>query len=59
VVLSLILPVGYEGLNKKVCELNDKIVSFYGNMDHAMISYNFNFADSSGLSTYCKDAVVM
>jgi hypothetical protein len=48
VVLSLILPVGYEGLNKKVCELNDKIVSFYGNMDHAMISYNSNFADSSG-----------
>ena len=47
-VLSLILPVGYEGLNKKVCELNDKIVSFYGNMDHAMISYNSTFADSSG-----------
>ena len=47
-VLSLILPVGYVGLNKKVCELNDKIVSFYGNMDQVMISYNSNFADSSG-----------
>jgi hypothetical protein len=45
---SLILPVGYEGLNKKVRELNDKIVSFYSNMDHVMISYNSNFADSSG-----------
>jgi len=48
VVLSLILPVGYVGLNKKIRELNDKIVSFYSNMDHVMISYNSNFADSSG-----------
>jgi hypothetical protein len=48
VVLSLILPVGYVGLNKKVRELNDKIVSFYGNMDQVMISFNSNFADSSG-----------
>jgi hypothetical protein len=48
VALSLILPVGYVGLNKKVRELNDKIVSFYGNMDQVMISSNSNFADSSG-----------
>jgi hypothetical protein len=48
VALSLILPVGYVGLNKKVHELNDKIVSFYGNMDQVMISSNSNFADSSG-----------
>lgn len=34
VVLSLILPVGYVGLNKKIRELNDKIVSFYSYMNH-------------------------